>query len=132
VTSRIAEKLAVIRRRRWTTVKLLVGTFVAFLVSAVASMWLGLQSELLVGIVTFGGFGATMIAAASWVTSRCPRCGKLFFIRGSFGNPYAGKCLNCSLSLSSPPPGHCQDCGYDLTGNVSGVCSECGARIDHP
>jgi len=48
---------------------------------------------LFVGVVVAGVF---MIR---WLSSRCPRCGHLFYARNGFGNALSSKCLNCGLPL---------------------------------
>lgn len=105
-----------------------------------------------VGGIGMVGFAVTGIAVQF---SRCPRCGRFFFMKMLTSNIYTWRCRHCGLSLKNPFPSDtvvgrllrlwvahphprppipdvglaCPKCGYSLTGLVEERCPECGSAF---
>jgi hypothetical protein len=70
--------------------------------SVLAVVWLAFDER--IASRFFGNYSlvvslALFIAGVPYSMSRCPRCGNFFFWRAWASNPFAEKCMNCSLSL---------------------------------
>lgn len=151
----IAESLGVLRRRRKRPLYILLSLPAVFAVFTILQPVLGRTIDIVAGVVLCAVGAAFVVAIYVAEFSRCPRCGKFFFM-SFFGKwLFARKCEHCGLSLSctwdgtagqraalrewleqaegrGPLPDvglHCPRCGYLLTGLVESRCPECGTEV---
>lgn len=147
-----------IRRRKRARWFALAGTFCAFVLSGSSAPLIGYPAaDFLCGASGIVGLTAILVLQVLWASSRCPRCGKFFYLiaGGLVGIPFVRSCVHCGLRLSGrnqltredyeklrswlmshsscdgiPEVGlHCETCGYALTGLLEDRCPECGKRF---
>lgn len=46
--------------------------------------------------------GVPFVCGLLVATSKCPRCKRMFWLKGLVSNPAAGQCMHCGLALGSP------------------------------
>ena len=135
----------------------LLATFLGCLLLILSERFIGSRNvEFLFPILIVTGMLATFGLNLLHQFSRCPRCGRLFFlVYGIFGSPFRRSCVHCGLRLSTKPqlsPAErkileewttnpdrsgipdvglfCETCQYPLAGLTSNKCPECGSVFE--
>jgi hypothetical protein len=81
--------------RRWRAILVVPCAFGLFLGAGLLRSWMVSVEPVVVATVGVLGFVGIMFCWFQLVFSKCPACGKLFFIRGFYGNVFSRRCLHC-------------------------------------
>ena len=96
-------------RRRWACLYVALSLVGVVLIGALCVGSAGAWSDCsaFVGLVVMLSWALTIGCWMRILLARCPRCGELFHMRGSFlggssFGAFSGKCVHCGLPLRSP------------------------------